>query len=160
MVTGMVLCRGCGKEIQSTESSCPQCGALQHNRTRTVTYAILGAVFILTIIGILAAIIVPKIAQTREEDYVKIIRSDLSMAATAQELYILKADSYKSCAPCTSKNLPGYNNSPKVTLVTKVWGEQGLEFLLLATHEYCGSSKWTYQSYTETITEPSDGCKY
>jgi len=87
--------------------------------------------------------------------YASEIRSDLMRAADAQKLYFDKNNTYKSCAPCTTMNLPGYDNNPKVTLVAEA-GRTDL--VLTATHENCGDSLWTYQKSTGTITDPTDGC--
>lgn len=234
MVTGMIFCHGCGKEIHSSAPTCPHCGAQQRTRTskgkrklvagllaiflgglgihrfylgqwQGIFYLFLfwtlvpmivafieGIVFLLTsdeswdekynqgipniggrgsnyvavaivaafimgpvIIGILAAIAIPQFAAYRHRAYAAEIRSDLKNAANAQELYFDKNSSYKSCAACTSRNLPGYDNNPKVTLVAEV-GKT--EFVLIAAHERCGDSVWTYQSTTKTIIDPSGRC--
>jgi len=76
-------------------------------------------------------------------------------AADAQALYFAKNKSYKSCAACTAKNLPGYDDNPNVTLVAEV-GKT--DFVLVATHLGCGNDIWTYQNSTGTIAEPSNGC--
>jgi len=87
----------------------------------------------------------------RRSAYFSEIRSNLRIAADAQRSYFDKNNSYKSCVACTSKDLPGFHNSSKVTLNAET-GRTGV--VLTATHENCGSSVWTYQSTTEPITDP------
>jgi len=95
------------------------------------------------------------ISQDRKIANVKEIRSDLMNAADAQKLYFAKNKSYKSCAACTAKNLPGYDDNPNVTLVAEV-GKT--DYVLVATHVGCGDDIWTYQKSTGIIAEPSNGC--
>lgn len=58
----MVFCRGCGKEIHDSASSCPQCGAVQtvestpnsqKSKWMAITSLVLGIMAALAIIGIL-----------------------------------------------------------------------------------------------------------
>jgi len=95
------------------------------------------------------------ITHVRRNAYVKEIRSHLMQAADAQKLHFAKNNSYRSCAACTARNLPGYDDDPNVTLVAEV-GKT--DFVLVATHVGCGDDMWTYQKSTGTIAEPSNGC--
>ncbi len=111
---------------------------------------------VLLVIGV--ALIIPQTASMRRPRlYVEEIRSDLREAAHAQESYFDKNNSFKSCVACTSKDLPEFRNTSKVTLNAEV-GRTG--FVLTATHKSCGDSQWIYQRSTEKITGPSpyDGC--
>ncbi len=101
----------------------------------------------------------PTYIYLHKRDIYSYTKHALRNAAYAQGLYFDKNNSYKSCVACTSKDLPGFHNSSKVTLNAET-GRTG--FVLTATHKKCGSSVWTYQSTTETITGPSlkDGCKF
>ncbi len=105
----------------------------------------------------LSAMAIPRVVVYRKMRYVNEIKSGLTNAAAAQKSYFAKNQSYKPCAPCTARDLPGYNNNPKVTLVAETGRT---DFVLVATHEYC-SGKWAYESTTGEITGPSfyDGCK-
>ena len=87
----------------------------------------------------------------RRSAYFSEIRTNLRIAADAQRSYFDKNNSYKSCVACTSKDLPGFHNSSKVTLNAET-GRTGI--VLTATHENCSSSVWTYQSTTEPISDP------
>lgn len=95
------------------------------------------------------------ITQVSKNTYVQEIRSHLMNAADAQKSYFAKNASYMSCAACTARNLPGYDDNPNVTLVAEV-GKT--DFVLVATHMGCGDDIWTYQNSSGTIAEPSTGC--
>jgi len=122
-------------------------GILRHSRAAAV---IIFVYFILTKYGVDAR---------RRHGYVDIIKYNLRKAAYAQRSYFDKNNSYKSCAPCAARDLPGYNNNPKVTLVAEI-GRR--DFVLVATHERCGDSQWIYQRSTGKITGPNaiDSCKW
>ena len=107
----------------------------------------------------IAAMAIPRYRVHRLMAYKREVRLDLMRAADAQKLYFDKNNSYKSCAPCAARNLPGYNNNPKVTLVAEI-GRR--DFVLVATHERCGDSQWIYQRSTGKITGPNaiDSCKW
>ncbi len=85
------------------------------------------------------------------------VRLNLKDAAHAQQSYFAMNNFYKSCAHCTSSDLPRYNKSSKVTLRAET-GTTG--FVLTATHDNC-KGEWTYQRTTGGITGPraSDVCK-
>jgi len=113
----------------------------------------------LMFIGILAAIAIPQFAVYDRAAYQSEISSNLRIAADAQRSYFAKNNSYKSCAPCTATNLPGYDNrNPKVTLVAD---DRKTEFVMKAKHENCGDSEWVLHISTREITGPSthDVCK-
>ncbi len=112
---------------------------------------------LVSLIGAIAAMAIPRVVVHRERRYIYEIETELKNAAAAQKSYFAKNNSYKSCAPCTASDLPGYDNKPKVTLVAEVGRT---DFVLVATREY-RSGKWTYQSTTREITGPSpqDVCK-
>jgi len=237
MHTGMVLCRGCGKNFHSTAPACPHCGALQHIRhggkpKSRVTAGVLalllggigvhrfylgqwwglfyalyfwtwipaiaslieGIVFLCTsdaswdakynkgragiggsilhskgsssvavaiVWGVVIAfpswIAMDQYSRMERRGYGSEVRLDLKDAAHAQESYFDKNNSYKSCAACTTRNLPGFHNFRGVTLSAK--GGR-TDFVLVATHEKC-KGEWTYQSTTGSITGPNlqDACK-
>ena len=107
----------------------------------------------------IAAMAIPRYRVHRLMAYKREVRLDLMRAADAQKLHFAKNNSYKSCAPCTSRDLPGYDNrNPKVTLVAEV-GKT--EFVMKAKHENCGDSEWVFNISTGEITGPSthDVCR-
>ncbi len=112
---------------------------------------------VLFVIGV-GGIAIPRTASMRRPRlYVEEIRSDMKKAAHAQESYFDKNNSFKSCVACTSRDLPGFRNTSKVTLNAEVGRT---DFVLVATHEQCGDSQWIYRRSTGKIIGPSpyDGC--
>ena len=112
---------------------------------------------IVVIIWILAATCNCDFGAYRSRAYVADTKSNLKNAAAAQQSYIGKNNYYKSCAACTSKDLPGYDKSSPVTLKAET---RNTGFVLTATHDSC-KGEWTYQSTTGEITgpSPSDVCE-
>lgn len=240
MDTGMVFCRGCGKNLHSTAPACPHCGALQHvrhaakpksrvtagvlalllggigvhrfylgqwwglfyllfcwtyipsivagiegivflcrsdeswdakydqgipriegavihsKRSSSVATGIVTVVVAIPVIGVIAAITIPQIEAYRTRSYISDIKSDLFKAADAQKSFYGENISYLSCVACTSRDLPGYKNNPKIRLNAQT-ADNG--FVLIATHDACVGSVWIYDSITEKIAGPSNGCK-
>jgi hypothetical protein len=122
------------------------------NWQRSKSATIVVVVFILVSYAIIDA----QFSIFRRRAYFSETRSNLMKAADAQRSYFAKNNSFKLCVACTSRDLPGFHNSSEVTLKAET-GRTG--FVLTATHVKCGSSVWTYQSTTGTITGPDDGCR-
>lgn len=76
-------------------------------------FTLIELLIVVVIIGILAAIAIPKFSQTREKAYVSAMKSDLKNLASQQEIYY--ADHYVYTS--NSTNL-GFANSEGVTLGT------------------------------------------
>ncbi len=77
-------------------------------------------VFPIIITAGLAAIATPQFAAYRERGYIAKIKTELKNAADAQKSYFAKNNSHKSCVACTSRDLPGFRNTSKVTLNAEV----------------------------------------
>jgi len=112
---------------------------------------------LVSLIGAIAAMAIPRVVVHRERRYIYEIKTELKNAAAAQKSYFAKNNSFKSCVVCTHNDLPGYKYNPSVTLVAEV-GRTG--FVLTGTHENC-EGEWIYKSTTGEITGPSgfDSCK-
>jgi type II secretory pathway pseudopilin PulG len=70
---------------------------------------------VIVIIGILAAIAMPKLGKTRERAYFKAVMSDLRNLQSQQELYFALPSNNFNYAPATS-SLPNYNVSNGVSV--------------------------------------------
>lgn len=77
-------------------------------------FTLIELLIVVVIIGILAAIAVPKFSSTKEQAYVARMRSDLRNIATAQTAYEADAGSYYN-GPVPSATLL-YTPSPDVTI--------------------------------------------
>ena len=128
-------------------------------RGRRSWYVLGGSIASLIVVaGIMFTIAPEKWGRYRESAYDSVTKSSLNNAVNAQELYFVKNTYYKSCVACTSSDLPGYHNDPKVRLNSETENDG---YILIATHRDCRRGQWTYQSTTGKITNPRpfDYCK-
>jgi prepilin-type N-terminal cleavage/methylation domain-containing protein len=78
-------------------------------------FTLIELLIVITIIGILAAIAIPKLSKTRERAYIRSMMSDLRNLNTQQELYFtLPANNYLYASTVT--NLPDFRSSSGVTI--------------------------------------------
>ncbi len=77
-------------------------------------FTLIELLIVVVIIGLLAAIAIPKFAATKENTYVGMMRSDLRNLATAQEGYFSEGNGYYNGA--LPSNAIFYNASPSVTI--------------------------------------------
>jgi Tfp pilus assembly protein PilE/ribosomal protein L40E len=91
------FCSDCGATISRRAEICPQCGVRQIAAVAAgsgtgkvvkgcLVAVVVGFVFVV-VIGILAAIAIPKFANTKEKAYVAAMKSDLRNLATYEEQY-------------------------------------------------------------------------
>jgi prepilin-type N-terminal cleavage/methylation domain-containing protein len=81
---------------------------------RTAGFTLIELLIVVVIIGLLAAIAVPKFGSTKEKAYTSTMKSDLRNLATAQESYWNDYSAYYSGAVPTASLL--YKPSPSVTI--------------------------------------------
>jgi prepilin-type N-terminal cleavage/methylation domain-containing protein len=83
-------------------------------RKRTAGFTLIELLIVVVIIGLLAAIALPKMSYTKEKAYVSTMKSDLRNLATVQESY------WNDNASYYAGSIPGagftYNSSPTVTV--------------------------------------------
>ena len=75
-------------------------------------FTLIELLIVVVIIGILAAIAIPKFANTKEKAYVAAMKSDLRNLVTAQEAYFSDNTTYAS----STGTLVNYNSSTGVTV--------------------------------------------
>jgi prepilin-type N-terminal cleavage/methylation domain-containing protein len=78
-------------------------------------FTLIELLIVVVIIGILAAIAIPKFANTKEKAYVATMKSDLKNLITAQEAYY--SDNTGQYAASTTALGTNYQSSPGVTVV-------------------------------------------
>ncbi len=93
----------------------------------TKGFTLIELLIVVVIIGILAAIAIPKFANTKEKAYIASMKSDLRNLVTAQEAYFADNVTYAT----TTSNLQ-YNSSAGVTVT--VSGATGTGWSATASH--------------------------
>ena len=88
-------------------------------QSRRSGFTLIELLIVVVIIGILAAIAIPKFANTKEKAYLATMKADLRNLATAEEAYASdNAGSYFSAGPCTSATTP---SRPPPIAITSGW---------------------------------------
>lgn len=89
-------------------------------------FTLIELLIVVVIIGILAAIAIPKFANTKEKAYVASMKSDLRNMVTAEEAYFADNNSsYAGAASYTNGSLGFYKTSSGVTVVAPAPGTTG-----------------------------------
>jgi prepilin-type N-terminal cleavage/methylation domain-containing protein len=95
---------------------------MRHKLKQQPGFTLIELLIVIVIIGILAAIAMPKLGKVRERGYFKAVMSDLRNLQTQQEIYYNpQFQLYASTLP----DLPNYRNSPGVTVVITEAGNTG-----------------------------------
>jgi prepilin-type N-terminal cleavage/methylation domain-containing protein len=112
---------------------------------RRAGFTLIELLIVIVIIGILAAIAIPKFGKTREKAYFKAVMSDLRNLNNQEEIYYSNpASGYSYTDDLTL--LPEFQNSQGVVIVSaNIVHDQGLGWVATATHQaldattqYCG----------------------
>jgi type IV pilus assembly protein PilA len=98
-------------------------------RTTRKGFTLIELLIVVVIIGILAAIAIPKFANTKEKAYVASMKSDLRNLVTAQEAYF--SDNNSMYAASTA-NL-GTNYKPSTGITVAISGATGTGWAAVAT---------------------------
>ncbi|MFQ5930142.1 MAG: prepilin-type N-terminal cleavage/methylation domain-containing protein [Acidobacteriota bacterium] len=104
-------------------------------------FTLIELLVVIAIIGILAAISIPQFAAYRKRGYQAQVWSDIRIAATAQEAYLVDTNDYSDTLSGLKSR--GYSQNTDVTMGVTGTSNQG--FLLTAGHANClASDSWTY----------------
>ena len=110
-------------------------------------FTLIELLIVVVIIGILAAIAIPKFANTKEKAYIAAMKSDLRNLVTAQESYFADQVSYTSSTTAMS-----FNASTGVTVTVGTVSGTGWN----ATASHNGTAK-TCGIYVGSATAPISG---
>ncbi len=109
-------------------------------------FTLIELLIVVVIIGILAAIAIPKFSATREKAYFAAMKSDLKNLASQQEIYY--SDSYSYSAVTTTLGFVESNAVHVAISATNVgWGATATHDALTAT-QICGIYYGTGESHT------------
>ncbi len=97
-------------------------------------FTLIELLIVVVIIGILAAIAIPKFSATREKAYFAAMKSDLKNLASQQEIYYSDNYSYSS-----STNALGFVNSDGVIVAISAVSSSG--WAASATHQALGTAE-------------------
>ena len=117
-------------------------------------FTLIELLIVVVIIGILAAIAIPKFSATREKAYFAAMKSDVKNLASQQEIYYSDANSYSSVAADLA-----FTNSDGVTVAissvtSSGWAATAIHAALGAT-EGCAIYYGTVATTPSTPTAPS-----
>lgn len=122
-------CPECGALIPRTAAVCPTCAARQPDAPKSTGKKVLFgcliaiAVFVLAIpaIGVIAAIAIPKFANTKQKAYVAAMKADLRNLVTAEEAFHADSARYTSdVASLSFRPMPGVS-TPSITADKDRW---------------------------------------
>ena len=114
-------------------------------------FTLIELLIVVVIIGILAAIAIPKFANTKEKAYVAAMKSDLRNLVTAQEAYF--SDYGNLYAPATSNFGNNYKTSTGVS-ISSMSATGGTGWAANATHN--GTTRTCYISVGSGSTEEGE----
>ena len=86
-------------------------------------FTLIELLIVVVIIGILAAIAIPKFANTKEKAYIASMKSDLRNLVTAEEAYFADSIKYSTTigAGGVALNVTSGNNNPTLALTADGW---------------------------------------
>jgi len=84
-------------------------------------FTLIELLIVIVIIGLLAAIAIPKFGTTKEKAYLAAMKSDLRNLATAEEAYLYDHNAYTSTFPATVFTVSAGVTGPTITLQGAGW---------------------------------------
>ena len=110
-------------------------------------FTLIELLIVVVIIGILAAIAIPKFANTKEKAYIAAMKSDLRNLVTAEESYFADNNLYGSFAACTAANCAPLQYQPSAGVTVTAAANAGLGWFASASHtgttQVCGIATGT-----------------
>ena len=166
-------CPQCDAIIAKDAEVCPDCGSAQNvppiarksGGGKVLKGCLIAAVagfFGIFVLGIVAAIVIPKFANTKQKAYITAMKSDLRNLVTSEEAYFSDSSSYTSTIGNLKYNSSTGVSSPSVTLGT---GTQAGGWTATVSHSQmpsgfkCGVGVNMTNPTVSTAAEGEPACK-
>jgi prepilin-type N-terminal cleavage/methylation domain-containing protein len=111
-------------------------------------FTLIELLIVIVIIGILAAIAIPKLGRTREHAYFKTLQSDLRNLGSSQEIYFSSPSNSNMYAP--SITALGFSPSQGVTI--EIGSSSNSGFSATATHAALATSQYCTLVFNQTAS--------
>ncbi len=115
-------------------------------------FTLIELLIVVVIIGILAAIAIPKFSNTKEKAYLAAMKSDLRNLVTAEEAYFSDFTTYT-----TSKTAANFNESAGVAITITVTAGPPVSYKGIATHTGTAESCAIYINETPAAPANNEG---
>jgi prepilin-type N-terminal cleavage/methylation domain-containing protein len=116
----------------------------------TKGFTLIELLIVVVIIGILAAIAIPKFASTKEKAYIASMKSDLKNFVTAQEAYFSDANMYGADTDVDAANL----FTPTTNVTVAVTGGAGTATGWIATATHIGTAQVCTVAVGDQVAAP------
>jgi len=120
-------------------------------------FTLIELLIVVVIIGILAAIAIPKFANTKSKAYVTAMKSDLRNLVTAEEAFFSDSSKYSSDLSALKFQKSSGTNDPQIGVGTGYWTATNTHTQL--ANSTCGISINTTNPVNATAAEGEPSCK-
>ena len=121
-------------------------------------FTLIELLIVVVIIGILAAIAIPKFANTKGKAYYTAMKSDLRNLLTAEEAFFADSTTYTTDVTKLKFNISTGVSSPKISTYTGSWTATVTHSQLASTQE-CGIGMNTTNPTVTSASEGEPACK-
>ena len=119
-------------------------------------FTLIELLIVVVIIGILAAIAIPKFANTKGKAYVTQMKSDLRNLVTAEEAYFADNSAYASAVTALKFNVSSGVNQPTIATGSGYWSATNSHSML--TGATCGIGMGTTNPIVTAAGEGEPAC--
>src|SRR5215213_6028994 len=121
-------------------------------------FTLIELLIVVVIIGILAAIAIPKFANTKGKAYYTAMKSDLRNLLTAEEAFFADSTKYTTVVSDLKYNVSTGVSTPAISLTTGGWSAT-VTHLQLASTQVCGIAMNTTNPTVTGAAEGEPACK-